>query len=310
MANLYGRDTGVNLLNQGNQQAIPGYGQNPYMFAKSGQQTAPYRDPNGPVGNAAYDAYLNSPEQIQYRSTFWGDPALESNYLNQLNAVRTGNAAFGSTGGFGGGGGGGTTPPISNINNPPVPPPPVVINAPDTGTAADGTAVPTGARAGTGAADDSWMTENAFKQVYNMTAPALWDQYERSVENPLINRFAGSGSLGSAVGGLSGAAGDALQNARNTAGNSIAAQAYQLSQAPLMQQMTGDQQAAQAQYQGGLQALLAQYAAQANAASQEATMPYQATISQLEFPYQIFPGLLGGSMPQTVTTGGSSGGKK
>lgn len=209
----------------------------------------------------------------------------------------------------GSGSGTSTTPtPVTPINPPPQPDP-VVIDAPDYGDSGAqdyiaGTHVAPG-----GDVSSNPNQTNAFENVYNTIAPALWDQYQRSVESPLINRFAGSGTLGSAVGGLSGAAADALQNSRMQAGNAIASQAYTAAQAPLLQQMTGDQQAAQSQYQGALSALLSQYAAQSNAASQEALQPYQATVSQLEYPYQIFSGLLGGSMPQTVVTGGG-GGKK
>ena len=290
MANIFGRAPAINPTTP---NYVAGYGSNPYAFAKSGDQTAAFVDPNGPVGNSAYDAYLNSPEQVQYRSQFWGNPQMENLYYQQLEAVRP---LFASAAGGGSGGGGAAAPaPQAPVNPPPLEPS-EVINAPTYD-------------AGPGA-DDTWMTKNAYEEVYNTIAPALWDTYERSVENPMINRFAGSGTLGSAVGGLSGAAGDVLQNARMTAGNSIANQAYTASQAPLLQQMTGDQQAASSQYQGALSALLAEYAAKANASSTEATQPYQATISQLEYPYQIFPGLFGGSMSQPVTTAGGGGGKK
>jgi hypothetical protein len=288
--NMSGRATAINPLTP---NYVAGYGSNPYAFAKSGQQTAAYVDPNGPVGNAAYDAYLNSPEQIQYRSTFWGNPAMENLYQQQLEAIRP---QYATNAGGSGGGSGSSTPAQQTPINPPPLEPSQVINAPTYD-------------AGPGA-DDTWMTQNAYEEVYNTIAPTLWDTYERNVENPTINRFAGSGSLGSAVGGLSGAAADVLQTNRTQAGNSIANQAYTASQAPLLQQMTGDQQAASSQYQGALSALLAQYAAQANASSTEATQPYQATISQLEYPYQIFPGLFGGSMSQPVTTAGGGGGKK
>lgn len=130
-----------------------------------------------------------------------------------------------------------------------------------------------------------------YDNVYNQISPSLWNAYNQNVENPLTNRFAGSGSLGSPVGGVSGAAMDVLENSRRKAGNDIASNAYQLAQAPLTQAM-------QAENTG----LLAKFNADADARKTQSLMPWQAEIQKLQYPYQILPGLAGGTMPQPVTT--------
>lgn len=137
-----------------------------------------------------------------------------------------------------------------------------------------------------------------YEAVYGKIAPTLWESYERSVENPLVNRFAGSGTLGSPVAGLSGAAADALEASRRKAESTIAGQAFQQAMQPLMTDYSGD-----------LQTKMAQYGAQVNAAMQGAMKPWEAMISQREYPYQILPGLISGSMPQPVVRQGG-GGKK
>jgi hypothetical protein len=183
-----------------------------------------------------------------------------------------------------------------------------------------------------------------FEQVYGKIAPSFWDMYQRDVENKLVGKYAGSGRLGSASGGLSGAAADALAEARSRAGNQIMSQAFQAAQQPLMQGYAGELQSALAkagaEYGGGLQQMgldatnamraalanqataltagrynqqadlsraLAEYGAMTNAAMQQSLLPWQAQLSQATYPYQILPGMVGGTMPQPVV---NSGGKK
>lgn len=137
-----------------------------------------------------------------------------------------------------------------------------------------------------------------YQNVYDQIAPSLWQSYESNVENPLINRFAGSGSLGSPIAGLSGASADALEASRRKAGNDISSQAYTLAQAPLTAAMNAANTGS-----------LAQFTANADNAKTSATSNWQSQIQEMQYPFQILPGLLGGTMPTPVTTT-SSGGKK
>jgi hypothetical protein len=141
-----------------------------------------------------------------------------------------------------------------------------------------------------------------YAQTEQKIAPAFWDTYQRSVENPLINRFAGSGTLGSPVAGASGAAMDALANQRGIAGNQIASNVYQAAMNPMLQ-------AYQTEYGGEQARNLAQYGAQTNAAMQQALQPWQAQLQMKQYPFQILPSLLGGTMPQPVVEQPSGGGK-
>lgn len=117
-----------------------------------------------------------------------------------------------------------------------------------------------------------------YQNAYNQLAPTFWESFQENVENPLIARFSGAGTLGSPVAGVSGAAMDALLGKRGAAEAQIAAQAHQSAQTPLM----------------------AAYSSEANAALQEAVKPWEANVEELQYPYQILPGVLGGSMPAQV----------
>jgi hypothetical protein len=127
----------------------------------------------------------------------------------------------------------------------------------------------------------------AYQNAYDKIAPTFWDTYKANVENPLISRFANSGSLGSAVGGLSGSAMDALMNKRSAAENQISSQAYSSAQTPL----------------------LAAYEAEKSAAMQKGLEPWKAQIEELQYPYQILPGIVSGTLPAQEVETQSSGGK-
>jgi hypothetical protein len=127
----------------------------------------------------------------------------------------------------------------------------------------------------------------AYQNAYNQIAPTFWDTYKSNVENPLISRFAGSGTLGSPVGGLSGSAMDALMGKRSAAENQISSQAYASAQQPL----------------------LAAYGAESNAAMQKGLKPWEAQMEELQYPYQILPGIVSGTLPPKEVQAQSSGGK-
>jgi hypothetical protein len=90
------------------------------------------------------------------------------------------------------------------------------------------------------------------------------------------------------VGGVSGAAFDVLQANRGKAENQIVSQAYQSAQTPL----------------------LAAYQQASEAAKSQALDPWKAQIEELQYPYQILPGIVSGTLPPQVVeqSGGDSGG--
>ena len=124
-----------------------------------------------------------------------------------------------------------------------------------------------------------------FNSAYNMLAPTFWDTYQKSVENPLIGRFGGSGMLGSAMGGLSGAAANTLLSSRGQAENQIQSQAFQAAQTPLL---AAFQQAGEEAKIQGLE-------------------PWKAQLEELQYPYQILPGLVSGTLPPKVVEQESGG---
>lgn len=136
-----------------------------------------------------------------------------------------------------------------------------------------------------------------FESVYGKIAPSFWSSYEQDVENPLIGRFAKSGTLGSPVAGVGGSAMAALTQGREKASQDINKLAYESAQQPLLQALQGAQQMG-----------LADFSARSNAATQEAVQPWQALLQERQYPYQILPGILGGVMPQPVVTQQSGGG--
>ena len=125
-----------------------------------------------------------------------------------------------------------------------------------------------------------------FQNAYDQLAPSYWNTYNRDVENPLINRFAGSGTLGSAVGGVSGAAMDTMNNSRMKAGDAINAQVTQQIQQPLT----------------------TAYTAAANAATQEAIKPWEAQIEEYQYPWQTLPGIVSGTLPPKEAESSDGGG--
>lgn len=137
-----------------------------------------------------------------------------------------------------------------------------------------------------------------YENVYNKIAPSLWSSYEQNVQNPLVTKFAKSGTLGAPTAGVGGAAMTVLNDSRQKAGNDISSQAYQMAQAPLTQAMQAENAMNQSKY-----------AMQSSVAKAQAELPWQAQIQESQYPYQILPGMLGGTMPQPVTTT-KSGGKK
>lgn len=156
---------------------------------------------------------------------------------------------------------------------------------------------------------DYIVGSNLYNQVYGTVAPSLWDTYQESVENPLINRFAGSGTLGSNLAGLSGSAADVLLDKRGDAEKNISSQVFQYAQQPLSEG-----------FQGALTEFAAENAmniANAQALNQAIGQPWEAGIQAAQYPYQILTGILSGSMPTpfvsqsggTSTTTSSGGGK-
>ena len=138
-------------------------------------------------------------------------------------------------------------------------------------------------------------TSEEFAAFESQLAPSLWGSYETNVEQPLIGRFAGSGALGSPMAGVSGAAMNALGQTREQAAKDIRNQVM----APFIQQQT---------LNAGL--LGTHFTQQAKAAREQALLPWQEQITMRQYPYQIMPGKLGGTMPQPVTTTHTSGGGK
>ena len=134
-----------------------------------------------------------------------------------------------------------------------------------------------------------------FQAYESQIAPSLWGSYRTNVEEPLISRFASTGSLGSPSGGVSGAAMNALALSREQAQKDISNQIM----APFVQQQTVN---------AGLQGTRFKEASQA--ASQQALLPWQEAITMRQYPFQIMPGMLGGTMPQPVTTTHSKSGGK
>lgn len=140
--------------------------------------------------------------------------------------------------------------------------------------------------------EDYLITGDYFKTISDQMSPALWSAYQENVEDPLAARYGQSGVLGSAVGGLSGAAADALAARRGQAGQNINKQVMDYAQAPLLQAFKEAQD-------------MAKFGSQQFNEAQRAN--WESAIQELQYPYQILTSLFGGSMPSTfVTQGGGT----